>query len=72
MIGSRATGGCEPCQVLTEAALSSIGGVPRGRLIGATCRVSARECPSKGWVRGFFSDRCRFFRQRSIFLQEFS
>lgn len=54
MIGSRATDSCEPCQVLTEAALSSIVGVPRGCLIGATCWVPARECPSKGWVRGIF------------------
>jgi hypothetical protein len=41
MSESCATCAFEPCQVLTEAALRNVAGVPRGCLEGATCRISA-------------------------------
>ena len=43
MIGSRATEHREPCQVLTEAALSGTFGVKRVCLKGAACRYTSRE-----------------------------
>ena len=38
--GSCATGGCEPCQVGNQAALSSLLRVPQGRLFGAGMAVT--------------------------------
>ena len=43
MAGSRAIGGRESCQVLTEAALSGNADVPRGCLAGAACRIDRPE-----------------------------
>ncbi len=54
MIWSCATGVREPCQVLTEAALSGLAGVPQDGLIGATCQGSAWKRYVEGWVRGIF------------------
>lgn len=43
MAGSCAIGGREPCQILTEAALSGFADVPRVSLAGATCHTFRPE-----------------------------
>ena len=53
MAGSRATDACEPCQVLTEAALSELICVPRACLAGATGQSTVRSRAFKEWVHGF-------------------
>ena len=52
IVGSRAIGVREPCQVLTEAALSGAAGVPREFLKGAACRNTACERAVEKRVRG--------------------
>ena len=54
MAGSCATDACEPCQVLTEAALSESVCVPRVCLAGATGKRTVRRGAFKEWVHGFF------------------
>ena len=67
MAGSRAIGGREPCQVLTEAALSGFADVPREGLAGATClkyrpeaRRSKNGCAAnkKSLKKAFFVLSC--------------
>lgn len=54
MVGSRAIESREPCQILTEAALSGIFGVPRESLKGATDREPTWSKPSKDGCAAFF------------------
>lgn len=50
MVGSCAIGCREPCQVLTEAALSGFAGVPQVCLTGVACQNTVRECFVEGRV----------------------
>jgi len=58
--GSCAIGGCEPCQVGNQAALSGLADVPRGCLSGAKETVNACKCVSIG--------KCMILELGSIFL----
>lgn len=64
MGGSRAIGRCEPCQVLTEAALNRLCGVPRVDLQGATGRATTRSRLSKNGCAIYRNEysRARFVR----------
>ena len=54
--GSCAIGGCEPCQVGDQAALSSLSYVPQGSLFGAEAAVNV--CKSLFEFEVYGSIRC--------------
>ena len=58
MAGSCAISGREPCQVLTEAALSGNADVPRVSLAGVTCRTYRPGARVEGRVRGKQNRSC--------------
>ena len=50
--GSCAIGGCEPCQVGNQAALSGLSDVPQERLSGADVAVTVCKDTFDFWVYG--------------------